>query len=372
MQSEVRHATIQSGEIKMTAPGQKLPMAADLFGELQLAEPAKKKGIGTYIPGLLLVLVTAFAALWLNNQYGAPAILMGLLMGLALNFVNRDERLAVGLNFSSQTLLRWGIVLIGTQITFSQIVELGITPFLALVGIMLSVIVVGSLSAKALGQDFRFGLLAGGATAICGASAALAIWGLIGERRVNQTQFTIVLLGITLASAFAMTFYPPIASLLGLNDAQAGFLIGASIHDVAQAIGGGFSFSEEAGEVATIVKLSRVTLLAPVLIIIALVLKQDNEEKKNASQNFSLKNGIPWFVVGFLMLAGLNSVQPIPLEIADLGGKLAKMLLLMAVIAAALKSNMSGLLSHGWRSFAPVIAATAVSFLLALLAAYFI
>ncbi len=347
-------------------------MAADLFGELQLTEPAKKKGLGAYVPGLLLVLVTAFAALWLNNQYGAPAILMGLLMGLALNFVNKDERLAVGLNFSSQTLLRWGIVLIGTQITFGQVVELGFTPFIALIGIMASVILIGSLTAKTLGQDFRFGLLAGGATAICGASAALAIWGLIGERRINQSQFTIVLLGITLASAFAMTFYPPIASLLGLDDAQAGFLIGASIHDVAQAIGGGFSFSEEAGEVATIVKLSRVTLLAPVLIIIALVLKKDDDAKENGAQKFSFKNGIPWFVIGFLLIAGYNSYQPISPEIAQLGGKLAKMLLLMAVIAAALKSNMSGLLSHGWRSFAPVVAATAISFILALSAAYLV
>lgn len=356
----------------MNIPEQKRPMAADLFGELQLAEPVRKKGIGAYIPGLLLVLVTAFAALWLNNQYGAPAILMGLLIGLALNFVNKDTRLAVGLNFSSQTLLRWGIVLIGSQITFGQIAELGITPFLALVGIMASVLLIGSLSAKLLGQDFRFGLLAGGATAICGASAALAIWGLIGARRINQSQFTIVLLGITLASAFAMTFYPLIANLLGLNDVQAGFLIGASVHDVAQAIGGGFSFSTEAGEVATIVKLSRVALLAPVLIILALVLKADSSADEKDPPKFNLKNGIPWFVVGFLLLAGFNSYQPLPSEIADYCGQLAKMLLLMAVVAAALKSNMSGLLSHGWRSFTPVIAATALSFLLALMAAYLV
>ncbi len=347
-------------------------MAADLFGELQLAEPDRKKGFLSYLPGLIFVLVVAFAALWLSDQYGAPAILMGLLIGLALNFVNNDQRLAAGLDFSSQTLLRWGIVLIGTQITFSQIVGLGITPFIALIGIMLAVILTGIVTAKALSQDFRYGLLAGGATAICGASAALAIWGLIGDRKINQSQFTIVLLGITLASAFAMTFYPPIAAMIGLSDAQAGFLIGASIHDVAQAIGGGFSFSQEAGEVATIVKLSRVTLLAPVLILVALVLRMDDQPKEQKMANFGLRNSIPWFVIGFLLLAGINSYQPFPEQISEIADRFARMLLLMAVIAAAVKSNMSGLLSHGWRSFAPVIATTLVSFLLALLVASFL
>lgn len=356
----------------MTEPARKLPMAADLFGELQLSEPESKKGLRDYVPGLGFVLVVAFAALWLSEQYGAPAILMGLLIGLAMNFVNRDNRLAAGLNFSSQTLLRWGIVLIGTQITFSQIIGLGITPFMALAGIMIAVIFSGILTAKFLSQDFRFGLLAGGATAICGASAALAIWGLIGDRRINQSQFTIVLLGITIASAFAMTFYPTIASFLELSDEQAGFLIGASIHDVAQSIGGGFSFSTEAGEIATIVKLSRVTLLAPVLILIALVLKKTDDAQSEKSSKIGLRNGVPWFVAGFLILAGINSYFPFPEPLSQYANRLARMLLLMAVIAAAIKSDMAGLLSHGWRSFGPVIMATAISFSLALLAAYLI
>src|SRR3546814_7573615 len=88
-------------------------------------------------------------------------------------------------------------------------------------------------------------LLAGGATAIGGASAALALWSLIGDRRIDQARFTLTLVGITVASALAMTLYPVLAAQIGLSDMQAGFLIGASIHDVAQAIGGGFSFSQK-------------------------------------------------------------------------------------------------------------------------------
>ena len=136
---------------------------------------------------------------------------------------------------------------------------------------MVAFIIVTVATARLFAQDRHAALLAGGATAICGASAALALYSLIGDKRVDQARFTLTLVGITVASALAMTLYPVLAAQLGLSDAQAGFLIGASIHDVAQAIGGGFSFSPAAGEVATIVKLTRVALLAPMLMLLSLI-----------------------------------------------------------------------------------------------------
>lgn len=356
----------------MSGPDRKMPIAADLFGELQLAEPVQNKSILSYFPGLILVLVVALASLWLSENYGPPAILMGLLIGLALNFVSSDERLSSGLNFSSQTLLRIGIVFIGLRITAAEITNLGALPFVALTIIMISVIAMGIFIAKLFKQDVMFGLLAGGATAICGASAALALWSIIGRDRIDQSRFTIVLLGITVASAIAMTFYPMIARSIGLSDAQAGFLIGASIHDVAQAIGGGFSFSPEAGEIAAVVKLSRVTLLAPVLIIVALLLrKYDASSTRGAGPKIGLRQGLPWFIVGFAFLVILGSLVPIPEAIVQAGSDISGHLLLMAVIAAAIKSNMAGLLQHGWRSFLPVIATTLTAFMLSMWFAYF-
>ncbi len=358
----------------MSNPDREIPFVADLYGELQLVEPTQKLTLTSYLPGVALVGVVALAALWLSEHYGPPAILMGLLIGFALNFVNADKRLSAGLDFSSRTLLRIGIVLIGMRITFSEISSLGYLPFLALIGIMATVILTGMLAAKLFKQDILFGLLAGGATAICGASATLALWSIIGEERVDQARFTIVLLGTTLASAFAMTFYPAIAGVLELSDAKAGFLIGASIHDVAQAIGGGFSYSTQAGEVATVVKLSRVTMLAPVLIIVAMLLR--NLDLKGAGParaktglKIGLKQALPWFIIGFIVLVAVNSMISIPAPLVDIGNGMASSLLLFAVIAAAIKSNMAGLLSHGLRSFGPVIMTTFVAFALSLLAA---
>jgi uncharacterized integral membrane protein (TIGR00698 family) len=246
-------------------------MAADLYGEMQLeANPPARHGWRDYLPGILVTAIAALAAAWLADHYAAPLVLMGLLIGLALSFVSQDRRTHAGLDLMSQTALRVGIVLVGARITAQQLVELGPLPFALLVLIMLAVILVTVATARLFAQDRHAALLAGGATAICGASAALALYSLIGDKRVDQARFTLTLVGITVASALAMTLYPVLAAQLGLSDAQAGFLIGASIHDVAQAIGGGFSFSPAAGEVATIVKLTRVALLAPMLMLVAL------------------------------------------------------------------------------------------------------
>ncbi|MEO0441233.1 MAG: putative sulfate exporter family transporter [Pseudomonadota bacterium] len=349
-----------------------LPQVADLYGELQLAEPEQKTTVTGHLPGLALVGVIAMAALWLSEHYGPPAILMGLLIGLALNFASADRRLSAGLDFASQTLLRAGIVLIGMRITFGEISSLGITPFVALVCIMGIVMITGMLASRLFRQDMMFGLLAGGATAICGASAALALWSIIGKERIGQSRFTIVLLGTTIASAAAMTFYPAIAAMLELDDTQAGFLIGASIHDVAQAIGGGFSYSSQAGEVATVVKLSRVTLLAPILIIVAVMLQKFGSNDAGPEAKVGLRQGLPWFIIGFILLVALNSTVSLPEPVVAIGNQSASILLLFAVIAAAIKSNLAGLLSHGWTSFGPILVTTLMSFGLALLAVQFI
>lgn len=351
----------------MAISEQRWPMAADLYGELQLeAAPPATRRWRDYLPGGLVTAIAALAAAWLADHYAAPIVLMGLLIGLALSFLSQDRRTHAGLDLMSQTALRIGIVLVGARITAAQLAELGPLPFALLVLIMLAVIVAAVASARLFRQDSHAALLAGGATAICGASAALALYSLIGDKRVDQARFTLTLVGITVASALAMTLYPVLAAQLGLSDTQAGFLIGASIHDVAQAIGGGFSFSAQAGEVATIVKLTRVALLAPMLMLVGLWLGRSGETEA-AKTRIPLR--LPWFILGFLALAAINSLVPLPKPVQDGAATAAQTLLLLAIVATAMKARLHLLLDQGWRSFAPIIVATLTSFLLSLAAA---
>lgn len=336
-----------------------LPVAADLFGDLLDSEPAVKTHIRDFWPGMLLAIIASIAAAWISEHYGAPRMLMGLLIGLAINFANADVRLHPGLGFASKTLLRWGIVLAGLQITLWQIVDLGWGSFIWVAAMIAAAIGVGALTARWMKLSLPFGILSGGAVAICGASAALALASLLGEKRANQAQLTLVLVTVSAASALAMSLYPALTHFIGLSDRQAGWLVGSSIHDVAQALGAGYSISDEAGQTATIVKLTRVALLAPALAIIALIIPMESGQSRE-------KIRLPWFVAGFLSLGAANSFVDIPAIVTTWSAQTASWLLLLAVTATGIRSPMHLLLDMGWRSAAPVAAASLAALALAL------
>lgn len=346
------------------AAPRRLPLAADLYGEMDLypdvASPAESRWRG-HFPGLAVVAAGTLAAGFLSDHYGLPLTLMALLIGLALNFLSADARLGPGLNFASRALLRWGIVLVGVRVTFAQIIALGPLALLAVLVIVAVTIAVGILAARQLGFDAAFGTLAGGAVAICGASAAMALATTLGERRASQAQLTLVLVGISAMSATAMVVYPLIAHAFHMGDLKAGFLLGGSIHDVAQALGAGYSYSNGAGEIAAIVKLTRVALLAPVLAIVAMFLPREPERK------FGF--GVPWFVAGFFLLAGVNSFGLVPHIVAAGAERSAAALLAAAVTATAIRSPLGQLIETGPKPLLVLLLATLASLAAALAAA---
>lgn len=315
-----------------------------------------------YAPGLAVTLLATLAAAYVSDHYGAPLTLMCLLFGLALNFLSADPRLEAGLVFASRTLLRWGIVLVAARVTLVQIAHLGPVALAAVVGILAVTLATGVLAGRLLGFGAAFGALAGGAVAICGASAGLAFASLLGERRVSQAQLTLVLVGISAMSAVAMTLYPVLTQHLGFSATQAGFMLGASIHDVAQTVGAGYSLSPEAGETATIVKLARVALLAPAMMAVALFIPRDPGARIRG-------HILPWFVVGFFALAGINSLGVIPAVVADVSVQGSTWLLACAVTATGVRSQMQTLTQAGLRPLLAVVAATLAALALSVLAA---
>lgn len=333
--------------------------AADLYGDL---EPAPVVRWRDRVPGLLVAVLAAMAAAFLSDHYGAPVTLIGLLIGLAMNFLGGDRRLLPGLAFASSTLLRLGVVLLGLRVTFGQVAQLGGPALLAILLIATATLLAGAMTARALGHGWAFGVLAGGAVAICGASAALAFAAVLGERRVNQAQLALVLVGISALSALAMVAYPVAAHALRFDDAQAGFLFGAAIHDVAQSVGAGLSYSPAAADSATIVKLARVALLAPALAIAGWLFRDAGEARGRRAP-------LPWFVAGFFVTAALNSAGVVPAAAGRAATTAATALLVCAVTATGLRSRMQTLLDGGTRPLLAVVVATLVSLVLALAAA---
>jgi uncharacterized integral membrane protein (TIGR00698 family) len=339
------------------------PQAADLFGDI---EATPKAGARDYVPGLIVAILATMAAASLNQRYGAPLTLMALLIGLALNFLSADRRLTPGLTLASRELLRWAIVLVGARITFAQIAALGPEALLMVVLTVTATIAAGVLAARAFGFSAPFGVLAGGAVAICGGSAAMALSATLGERRVRQAELTLVLVGISAMSSLAMVLYPAAANMLDFNDAQAGFFLGGSVHDVAQALGAGYAFSAPAGETATIVKLARVALLAPVLGVVALLFPAQLEIT-GARAKVPM---VPWFVLGFFAVAGVNSTGIIPPAVSHFAADTAAWMLAVSVAATAIRSPLAEILKAGPKPLLVIAVSTLTAFALSLLYAW--
>ncbi len=334
-------------------------LGADLYCDIEGEETS---GWREYLPGLLVAGLASLAAAYLSDHYGAPVTLMALLIGLAMNFLSADKRLLPGLGFASRTLLRIGIVLVGARVTLSQVAHLGLPALASIVVIVGMTLLTGALVARWLGFDWAFGVLAGGAVAICGASAAMALATVLGEHRISQAQLALVLVGISAFSALAMIVYPELAHLLRFDNAQAGFLLGVSIHDVAQALGAGCSFSRDAGESASIVKLTRVAMLAPTMAVVGWAFADPASRRAGTLT-------LPWFVVGFFVLAAINSAGLVPVVVANGASSAAAAMLVCAVTATGIRSQMHSLLAGGSRPLIVIFAASLVALTLGLIAA---
>ncbi len=208
-------------------------MAADLYGDVP---PLKRDTWREFVPGLVVVTLGTLAAGFIADHYGAPLTLMALLLGLSLNFLSSDGRLASGLALASRSLLRWGIVLVGARVTATQIIGLGPVALLCVVAIVAVTIGVGVVAARKFGFDTGFGILAGGSVAICGASAAMAL-ATNARQSADQRSTAHPGSGRHIGDECRGDGALPVAAhALSMSNLSAGFMLGASIHDVAQAL----------------------------------------------------------------------------------------------------------------------------------------
>lgn len=322
---------------------------ADLYCDIEGKPAARWRDLKS---GLVVTALATLAAAFISDHYGVPLTLMAFLVGLSLNFLAEDVKLAPGLSFAAGTVLKIGIVLLGARVTTGQIGNLGPSVLLAVTLVAALTITGGIVIARACRFDVGFGILAAGAVAICGASAALAIFAVLTERRTKRAELSIVLIGIAALSAIAMSTYPIIAREAGMTDREAGFFLGAAIHDVAQALGAGYTFSHQAGGIATIIKLTRVCLLAPLLAIISMSFGVRSKRREGVF-------GLPWFVMGFLAVVVINSTGIVPGEVALRLAELGSIFVVIALTAAGIRSPMAQLAGYGVRPLIVIAGATA-------------
>ena len=294
--------------------------------------------------GVVLCAGLTGLAVLISGHFKFPVMMVCLFFGMACHVAYREiPQLKQGVGFTSRTLLRAGVVLIGARIMMSDFMSLGVNVMVLVVASTVFIILAGIILARILGLEKEQGFLFGGATAICGASAALALSAVLPPSKNLESHTSLAVIGVTTVGAIGMITLPLLVGVLDFSDEQAGLLIGGTIHDVAQVVGAGYTVSEPAGDMAVLVKLMRVFMLVPLLLFMTLLYgqKQQVSEAKPPI--------IPIFLLGFMLLMLLNSFNLIPSDVSVLLKTISKWLLMMAITAVGMKTSLGAIRSLGWR-----------------------
>lgn len=294
----------------------------------------------TQFPGLLAAATVGLAASFLSDHYGGPTMLYALLLGMAFHFLSQEGRCVEGIATASRTVLRIGVALLGMRITLGQIAELGVETPLLMVATVVFTTLVGIVAARLMGLDRAFGVLTGGAVAVCGASAALAIAAVLPRTEQSERDTIFTVIGVTTLSTVAMILYPMIVGGFGLGPNSAGIFLGGTIHDVAQVVGAGYSLSPQTGDTATFVKLLRVAMLLPIVMAVSLAFGGRGEQGQKPPL-------LPPFLIAFAVLVGINSTGWVPALVTTGLNDLSRWCLVTAIAALGMKTSLKAMTQLG-------------------------
>jgi len=267
----------------------------------------------------------------------SPAIL-ATVIGMILAHTFRMPAVAeAGVSFSAKTLLRLAVALLGLQVSIGQVISVGLPGFLIIAaGLVFSFTVIRFVGVR-LGVPPRLAELIAAGTSICGASAVAAT-NTVTDAPDEDVAYAIAM--VTLFGTAAMLLLPVADHLLHMDARHYGLWAGASIHEVAQVVGATTQVGEEATRTGAIAKLTRIMLLAP--LVMALRFRRPKGEATQTGV------GVPLFVIGFVVLMGLNSVVTLPHEVAVISAQVSGFLLAMALGAMGLKTHIGALKVKGW------------------------
>jgi len=319
---------------------------------LKAIAPVSLPNLRALTPGLLLCGVIALSATFVSEHYGGPQLLYALLIGLAFHFLSLDSKIRPGLDFCGKTVLRTGVALLGLRITFSQVRALGWgTGVLIALGVA-STIGLGLLLARWLSRPVNEGLISGCSVGICGASAALAVSSVLPQTPENERFTLLAVVGVTLMSTLAMVLYPLGAQAMGLTPAQAGVFFGTTIHDVAQVVAAGMMLSDAgntaAADSATVVKLFRIMLLMPVVLLVSVLMRSQTEVSEDEAASEPSVPLVPGFLLAFIVFMLLATSSLVPPALASGASALSRSLLVAAIAAAGVKTSFEDLFKLGW------------------------
>ncbi len=307
------------------------------------------------LPGVGLSIVICLAALALGQRYGAPVMPFALLLGISMSFLAQDPKIRLGLEFAASSLLKVGVALLGLRSTTDTVAKLGYEAVLVVVGLLICTVFLGRWIGRRAGWPAPVALVAASAVSICGASAALAMSSLLPGMKEHRSQTMTIVLTATALSTIGMVAYPLIVDALGFDYHQQGFVLGASIHDVAQVVGAGYSVSEDVGEMAVLTKMIRVAMLPVILLVLSVSVARSDGQAGRIT--------LPWFVVVFVALAALASAVSLPTALTEGVSHVSRSIFYVSIAAIGLLSNVQEIFHSGHKALV-VLGSTSMLLLL--------
>ena len=300
------------------------------------------------ISGIIFVAIFAAAATFISNieavkALGISPLVIGIVMGIfyANTLHNKiPKEWGTGITFSGKKILRFAIVFYGFRITFQQIAEVGMSGFMVSLIMLSTTFILGTyLGMKVFKMDRDTSMLTASGASVCGAAAVLATEPVL---KSEEHKTAIAVSMVVLFGTISMFLYPvmyatiiePASGFLHMTTQQFGIYVGGTIHEVAQVVAVPASIQgapEDMANSAVIVKMTRVIMIAPLLIVLGIYLSIQAKKSGEAGNKVPLV--IPWFAVYFIGMAGFNSLSIVPEDIVSIINDIDTFLLTMAMTA---------------------------------------
>lgn len=309
-------------------------------------------------PGILLSLVIAAVACWLESLLPIPLIgsaVIAMFIGMFLNrFLCKTNIFASGLKFTSKKILKFAIILLGLSLNITQVLNVGKMSLTVMIFTLLTCFGGGYFIGRALGLNWKLSNLISAGTGICGGSAIAAIAPTIDA---DDNDVAYAMSATFLFDMAMIILFPIMGRALGMSDEAFGIWAGTAVNDTSSVVATGYAFSEGAGDFATMVKLTRTLSIIPTVIIFAFVqlrLKRkeavaNNQNSGELKANFSISKIFPWFILGFLAMSVVATVFDIPQSFVSETKSISKFLMVSALAAIGLNTSFSSMKKSGVR-----------------------
>lgn len=305
--------------------------------------------------GVLLIALFSCAAFYIGDfpffkKLSISPLIIGIVLGMlyANSLRNRlPETWVPGILFSSKQLLRLGIILYGFRLTFQNVIDVGGPAILMDVIVVVTTIVGGVYVGKWLKMDKEVALLTSVGSGICGAAAILGAEATI---KTKPYKTAVAVSTVVIFGTISMFLYPVLYrnGVIAFTPDQMGIYTGATLHEVAHVVGAGNAMGKEISDVAVIVKMIRVMLLVPALLLIGFAMFKKGRATLEGEKT---KIAIPWFAIGFLLVIGFNSFDLLPSAVINFINQVDTFLLTMAMTALGAETSIEKFKKAGAKPF---------------------